>query len=181
MKRQNARWRGLSIDTDTTVGASPRLRRPSQAQCPGPMPDCRGCDMVQFETRVAASARYLVRIIVYFPIVSEMLKQFLCFVFHFASVGMSATRMVRVRSIAMRLRAGWCGPARSSGRLNSLVELVLVGTPRVPPGHCGRSLLIRSSAGFYDEHSYCDYALGRCCISTYQYPPFPPPLLLRSH
>jgi len=37
--------------------------------------------MAQVETRVAASARYLVRIIVHPRIVSEMLKQFTCFLF----------------------------------------------------------------------------------------------------
>ena len=34
---------------------------------------------------------------------------------------MSTSRMALVRSIAMRLRTGWCGLTRSSGRLNCLV------------------------------------------------------------
>jgi len=117
--------------------------------------------MAQVETQVAASVRYLVRVIITHRL-TDIEANFPPLIFCFVLAGMSAIRMARVRSIATRLRAGWCGLlTRSSGRLNCLVALALAGTPRVPPGHCGRSLLVRSSAEFYDGHSYCDYAPGR--------------------
>jgi hypothetical protein len=52
-------------------------------------------------------------------------------------------RMIRVRSIATRLRGGWYGLTRSSGRLNCLVAPALAGMPRASPGHCSWSILVR--------------------------------------
>jgi len=81
--------------------------------------------------------------------------------------------MVRVSSIVTRLPAGWCGLMRSSGRPNCLVALALVGTPRVPPGHCGRSMHHRppitysrakKDIGNWGRHDYFSTVSPRCGI-----------------
>ena len=164
VKCQNAGWRGLSIDIDTIVGASAASAQTGPGPEPGPdtRPDGRLVGAIWLKSRLESQ-----RLRIIWCVSSSAAEAISMFLFCIVLVGMSAIRMARVRSIATRLRVGWGGSTKSSGRLNCLVAPVLAGTPRVPPGHCGRSLLVRSSAEFYDGHSHCDYAPGRCCISTY--------------
>ena len=171
LKRQNAGWRGLSIDIATIVGAPPASAQAEPGPEPGPDArlDGRVVHAIWLKSRLESQRLRDIWCVLY-SMPSHHLRDaevIFIFLFCFVLVGMSAIRMERVRSTATRLRAGWHELTRSSGRLNCLVALVLAGTPRVVPGHCGRSLLVRYSAEFHNGHSYCDYAPRRCYSSTY--------------
>jgi hypothetical protein len=161
-KRQNAGWRGLSIDIDMVAGtyAAPAQTKSISTAAPEPAPDARldGRIVRKIWLKSGLDAQRLRDIwcvIISIHIIEKDAEKKNPPICNFPScrcryIGMSVIRMGRVCWTATRLRVGWRGSMRSCGERRCLVGLMALGAgaPRVLRVHCGRFLLVRSSAEF---------------------------------